>query len=146
MATGTSMQRGRTWPYLLLVLLLGFAGYTALARWWSYSDGERVGVLQKLSRKGWVCKTYEGELAQYVVTGVTPQIWAFTVSDPAVAQKLNALLGERVRLHYGEHVGLPTSCFGDTRYFVDRVEEVDPPKPAPVTPGPAPAETPLPST
>jgi len=146
MATGTSMQRGRTWPYLLLVLLLGFAGYTALARWWSYSDGERVGVLQKLSRKGWVCKTYEGELAQYVVTGVTPQIWGITVSDPAVAQKLNALLGERVRLHYGEHVGLPTSCFGDTRYFVDRVEEVDPPKPAPVTPGPAPAETPLPST
>ena len=146
MAPGTSMQRGRAWPYLLLVLLLGFAGYTALARWWSYSDGERVGILQKLSRKGWVCKTYEGELAQYVVTGVTPQIWSFTASDAAVAQKLNALLGERVRLHYGEHVGLPTSCMGDTRYFVDRVEEVDPPKPAPVTPGPAPALTPLPST
>jgi hypothetical protein len=147
MAAGTSMQRGRTWPYVLLfLLLLGLAGYTALARWWSYSEGERVGILQKLSRKGWVCKTYEGELAQYVVTGVTPQIWGFTASDPAVAQKLNALLGERVRLHYGEHVGLPTSCFGDTRYFVDRVEEVDPPKPAPVTPGPAPALPPLPST
>jgi len=146
MATGTSMQRGRAWPYLLLVLLLGFVGYTALARWWSYSDGERVGILQKLSRKGWVCKTYEGELAQYVVTGVTPQIWSFTASDAVVAQKLNALLGERVRLHYGEHVGLPTSCLGDTRYFVDRVEEVDPPRPAPVTPGPAPAQTPLPST
>ena len=146
MAAGTSMQRGRTWPYVLLfLLLLGFAGYTALARWWSYSDGERVGILQKLSRKGWVCKTYVGELAQFVVTGVTPQIWSFTASDAAVAQKLNTLLGERVRLHYGEHVGLPTSCFGDTRYFVDRVEEVDPPKPAPVTPGPAPALVPLPS-
>lgn len=141
------MQRGRTWPYVLLfLLLLGLAGYTALARWWSYSEGERVGILQKLSRKGWVCKTYEGELAQYIVMGVTPQIWSFTASDPAVAQKLNALLGERVRLHYGEHVGLPTSCFGDTRYFVDRVEEVDPPKPAPVTPGAAPALPPLPST
>ena len=82
MATDAGKQRGRTWPYLLLVLLLGFAGYTALARWWSYSDGERVGILQKLSHKGWVCKTYEGELAQYVVMGVTPQIWSFTVSDP----------------------------------------------------------------
>ena len=145
METATKPRRRRKWPYLLLIVLLGFAGYTAFVLWWSYSEGERVGILQKLSRKGWVCKTYEGELAQYVVTGVTPQIWSFTASDAVVAQKLNALLGERVRLHYGEHVGLPTSCLGDTRYFVDRVEEIDPPAPAPVTPGPAPALTPRPS-
>ena len=130
----------------LAVIALLVAAYFWAAFSWSYSTGDRAGWVQKLSKKGWICKTYEGELAQYVVTGVTPQIWGFTVSDPAVAQKLNTLLGERVRLHYGEHVGLPTSCFGDTRYFVDRVEEVAPPASAPVTPGPAPALTPLPST
>jgi hypothetical protein len=106
---------------LLALLVLGLVAWTALALWWSYSEGERVGVLQKFSRKGWICKTYEGELALYVVGGVAPQIWDFTVRDPAVAVKLNAVIGERVRLHYAEHRGLPTHCFGDTGYFVDRV-------------------------
>jgi hypothetical protein len=138
-------RRRRLWPRLLLIVVLGLAGYTAFVRWWSYSDGERVGVLQKLSHKGWLCKTYEGELALYVVSGVAPQIWSFTVSDEAVVKKLNPELGERVRLHYDEHVGLPSSCFGDTRYFVDRVEPVVPPAPIPATPGPAPAPAPLPT-
>jgi len=111
----------RRWPYLLLLLLALFAAYTLLALWWSYSEGERVGVLQKLSRKGWVCKTYEGELALYVVSGLAPQIWNFTVRDQKVAGQLNAVLGERVRLHYSEHRGLPSTCFGDTGYFVDSV-------------------------
>jgi len=115
----TPPRRGRRWPFLLLVLVAGFIGYTMLALWWSYSEGERVGVLQKLSRKGWLCKTYEGELALYVVSGMAPQIWTFTVRDPKVADQLNGVLGERVRLHYSEHRGLPTSCFGDTTYFVD---------------------------
>jgi len=113
--------RRRRWPYLLVLLLALFAAYTLLALWWPYSEGERVGVLQKLSRKGWVCKTYEGELALYVVSGVAPQIWSFTVRDQKVAAQLNIVLGERVRLHYSEHRGLPSSCFGDTRYFVDSV-------------------------
>ena len=112
-------RRGRRWPFLLLVLVAGFVGYTMLALWWSYSEGERVGVLQKLSRKGWLCKTYEGELALYVISGMAPQIWTFTVRDPKVADQLNAVLGERVRLHYSEHRGLPSNCFGDTTYFVD---------------------------
>jgi hypothetical protein len=129
-------HRRRRWPYALAILLLGFAAYTALALWWSYSEGERVGILQKLSRKGWVCKTYEGELALYVISGVTPQIWSFTVRDAAVAHRLNAALGSRVRLHYQEHRGLPSSCFGDTAYFVDSVQAVDPPAPMPVSPGP----------
>ena len=109
---------------LIALLLLGFIGWTALALWWSYSEGERVGVLQKFSRKGWICKTYEGELALYVVGGVAPQIWNFTVRDPAVATRLNAVIGERVRLHYEEHRGLPTSCFGDTPYFVESASPV----------------------
>ena len=106
---------------LLALLILGVVGWTALALWWSYSEGERVGVLQKFSRKGWVCKTHEGELAMYVVAGVAPQIWSFSARDPQVAADLSRYVGERVQLHYTEHVGIPTNCFGETRYFVDRV-------------------------
>jgi hypothetical protein len=108
---------------LLVAGVIGIVVWTMLALWWSYSEGERVGVLQKFSRKGWICKTYEGELALYVVAGVAPQIWTFTVRDEAVASELNPVIGERVRLHYEEHRGLPTSCFGDTAYFVDSVSE-----------------------
>ena len=128
-------RRSHWWAYLVAIFLLGFAGYTVLTLWWSYSEGERVGILQKLSRKGWVCKTHEGELALYVISGVTPQIWSFTVRDEAVARRLNDSLGSRVRLHYREHRGLPSSCFGDTAYFVDSVQAVDPPVPMPVSPG-----------
>ena len=135
MAT-TPKKRRRRWPYLLAIIVLGLAAYTAFVLWWSYSEGERVGILQKLSHKGWVCKTYEGELALYVISGVTPQIFSFTVRDPAVARRLNDALGERVRLHYTEHRGLPSSCFGDTGYFVDSVQAVDAPVAMPASPGP----------
>jgi len=128
--------RRRRWPWLLVILLLGLLAYTPLTLWWAYSDGYRVGILQKLSRKGWVCKTTEGELALYVISGVTPQIFDFTVRDPAVASRLDGLLGERVRLHYTEHRGLPTSCFGDTRYFVDSAALVQAPAAMPASPGP----------
>lgn len=137
---GIAPRRRRRWPLLLLVLVALFVGYTLLALTWSYSEGERVGVLQKLSRKGWVCKTYEGELALYVVSGTSPVIWNFTVRDPKVAEQLNVVLGERVRLHYDEHRGLPSSCFGDTPYFVDRVDHGGSLPVMPVLPGvPAPA-------
>lgn len=113
-------RKRRKWPWLLLCLILGApAAWTWFTLHWSYSDGERVGVLQKLSRKGWVCKTYEGELALYVVGGVAPQIWSFSVRDPKVAEELNKLSGKRVRLHYSEHRGVPTKCFGETAYYVD---------------------------
>jgi hypothetical protein len=102
--------------------------YTLLMLWWSYSDGERAGVLQKFSQRGWVCKTYEGELAMYVVAGVAPQIWSFSVRDESVVEELNKAVGQHVRLHYAEHRGLPTDCFGETDYFVDRVEITAPPQ------------------
>ena len=117
-------RRRRKWPYLVLILLLGFAAYTAFVLAWSYSDGERVGVIQKLSRKGYVCKTSEGELALYLVAGMAPQIWNFTIRDPQVARQLDGMLGERVRLHYTEHKGVPSSCFGDTPYYVDGVVQI----------------------
>ena len=122
-AASATPRRRRRWPWVLLLLVLaGLVAWPWLTLHWSYSDGERVGVLLKLSHKGYLCKTTEGDLALYVVGGIAPQIWSFTVRDAAVADSLNAAMGKRVRLHYHEHLGVPSSCFGDTTYFVDRVE------------------------
>ena len=108
----------------LLVLALLVAGYFTLALKWSYSSGERAGWIQKLSDKGWVCKTWEGELALVSMPGTANvEKFAFTVVNDAVAAELVKLMGKRVSLHYEEKVGLPTSCFGETRYFVTRVTQ-----------------------
>ena len=74
------------WGSILGALLL-IGLYTAFMLWWSYSEGERAGVLQKFSKRGWICKTHEGELAMYVVGGVAPQIWNFSVRDPVLAEE-----------------------------------------------------------
>ena len=121
-----SARRRRKSPWgpvagVLIFAAIGITLWSWLALAWSYSEGERAGIVQKFSRRGWVCKTYEGELAQYVVAGVAPQIWPFSVRSEAVAKQLNQLVGRQVQLHYSEHRGIPTSCFADTRYFVDRV-------------------------
>lgn len=118
---GSSGRGMRVFLVFVLLLIAGAGLWTWLTLSWAYSDGVRAGVLQKFSRKGWICKTREGELAQYVVAGVSPQIWLFSVRDPAVAAQLAQVVGERVQLHYTEHRGLPSDCFGDTRYFVDQV-------------------------
>ncbi len=106
-------------------LLALFAFYTWLMLSWSYSDGERAGYVQKLSRKGWVCKTWEGELAMVSLPGAMSEIFHFSVRDNAVAQRLNAVVGKRVALTYAQHVGLPTDCFGETSYFVTEVKVVE---------------------
>ena len=111
------------WGFVLAPVLL-FALYTLITLNWSYSDGFRAGVLQKFSRKGWVCKTWEGELAQFVVAGVSPTIFEFSVRREETAHKLEQLLGTKVTLHYREHRGIPTTCFGSTNYFVDSVAAV----------------------
>jgi hypothetical protein len=102
-------------PILLLIL------YTLFAYNWSYSAGDRSGILRKFSRKGWLCKTWEGELAMTTVPGVMPEPWAFTVRDDGMANDVNAMIGKQVVLHYKEHRGLWSDCFGDTQYFVDSV-------------------------
>jgi hypothetical protein len=150
----SSGRAGRILLGLVLVILVGLGLWTWLTLAWAYSDGERAGVLQKFSRRGWLCKTSEGELAQYVVAGVSPQIWTFSVRDPAVAAALDKAVGERVQLHYTEHPGVPTACFADTRYFVDKVTvRGEGPRPemqsapgaspgaTPGAPGPAPADS-----
>ena len=109
---------------LVVAVALAVAGYFWVVLSWSYSTGERVGWVQKLSKKGWICKTWEGELTMISMPGAVPEKFQFTVRDDAVADRINRAMGKRVALHYEEKVGLPTSCFGDTRYFVTRVTEV----------------------
>ena len=105
----------------IVVLAALVAGYFAIVLNWSYSKGERAGWVQKFSNKGWVCKTWEGELALVSLPGSTAEKFYFTVHDEAVAQRISRDIGKRVSLHYEEKVGLPTSCFGETRYFVNGV-------------------------
>lgn len=106
---------------ILLSPIALLALYTWAALTWNYSEGERAGILQKFSEKGWVCKTYEGELAMTSVPGVMPILWEFSVRDDRVAGQLRAAIGTHVALHYTEHRGVPGSCFGETGYFVDSV-------------------------
>ena len=96
----------------VVALLLLAVAWFAFALNWSYSSGERAGWVQKFSHKGWICKTWEGELALVSLPGSTVEKFFFTVHDDALAHKLSAAMGKRVSLHYEEKVGLPTSCFG----------------------------------
>ena len=104
---------------LMTLIALGlFTLYVFLTLNWSYSTGERAGFLQKVSNKGWICKTWEGELSLVAMPGVAPEKFLFTVRDESVALKVSAAAGKRVTLNYEQHKGLPSSCFGDTDYFV----------------------------
>jgi hypothetical protein len=106
----------------LPVLALLTLAYFTVALKWSYSSGERAGWIQKLSKRGWVCKTWEGELALVSIPGTSSvEKFAFTAADDVIAEELTQVMGKRVNLHYEEKVGLPTSCFGETRHYVTRV-------------------------
>jgi len=109
---------------LLVAALVLLGLYTWATLSWSYSTGERAGYMQKLSSKGFVCKTWEGELQLVAIPGSTPEKFMFSVRDNAVAQRINASMGKRVALTYEQHIGVPTSCFGETEYFVTDVKEV----------------------
>src|SRR3954464_13231416 len=108
---------------------------------WSYSEGERAGWVQKLSDKGWVCKTWEGEMAMVSMPGAMSEKFYFTILDDAVAEQVNKLMGKRVSVYYEEKVGLPTSCFGDTRYYVKKISLVEEAPGTAPTPPPPPAAT-----
>ncbi len=148
-------MRATRWLIALLVIVLLVAAYVAVVMNWSYSSGERAGWVQKLSHKGWLCKTWEGELSLVSMPGAMPEKFLFTVHDDAVAEQINKVMGKRVALHYEEKVGLPTSCFGETRAFVTGVRVQDeislmPGVSVPVAPGatsaPAPAPLPAPAS
>jgi len=107
----------------LPVIVFAVRAVSALS--YSYSAGRRAGYVQKFSRKGWICKTWEGELAMVNMPGAAQERWQFTVRNDSVANELLNLMGSRVSLEYKQHKGVPSSCFGDTEYFVDGVRVVD---------------------
>jgi hypothetical protein len=126
---------------LRTVMLLVAAFFLLLILWiwltlsWSYSDGERAGYIQKFSSRGWLCKTWEGEIAMVTMPGAIPEKFPFTVRDAVVAGKINDLAGKRVVLSYQQHKFIPTSCIGETEYFVSAVREVsDQPSAQPAAP------------
>jgi hypothetical protein len=162
--TATASRRGpsrlKLIFWLLIVPLVLIAAYFAVVLSWNYSSGERAGWVQKFSRKGWLCKTWEGEMALVTMPGAIPEKFLFTVWDDKVAEQINRVVGKRVTLHYEERVGLPTTCFGETRHFVSKVAAIDenplapsvavpapgqPPQASPVTPPAGAASTPAPA-
>jgi hypothetical protein len=110
---------------VLIVPLIVFALYTWSALTWTYSSGERAGYVQKLSKKGWICKTWEGEMALVSIPGTMSEKFYFTVRADSVAARINQSMGKRVALTYKQHKGIPTSCFGETEYFVVDVKAVE---------------------
>ena len=130
-ASNPPSWRRRHWRVLalLFVLIVPAAVFAAWA--WgtlslTYSAGERAGYVQKISKKGWICKTWEGELAMANLPGTMPQIFAFSVRNDSVAHLIEQNAGKQVSLAYEQHRGIPTSCFGDTEYFVTRVTKTGP--------------------
>ncbi len=124
-APASRFSFGRFVLYVLLIVLAVGALYFAVVLNWSYSSGERAGWVQKFSKKGWLCKTWEGEVALVSMPGAIPEKFEFTVTDDAVAEQINRHMGHRVALHYEQKVGLPTTCFGETRHYVTRVVRVE---------------------
>ncbi|MDD2272930.1 MAG: hypothetical protein PHP95_06510 [Desulfuromonadaceae bacterium] len=102
----------------LLVIVLLFAGYVWVTLNWSYSKGERAGYLQKFSQKGWLCKTWEGEMQMIPAPGVLPEKFLFSVREDVVATQLNNSMGKKISVSYEQHKGIPTTCFGESEYYV----------------------------
>jgi hypothetical protein len=125
--TSPPKKRGR-WKKILAITILApillFALYTVVVLNWSYSTGERAGYVQKFSRKGVLFKTWEGELAMVNLPGTTPEKFYFSVWEDSVAHVINALMGQQVVLTYDQHIGVPSSIFGETEYFVIRARSV----------------------
>ena len=125
---------------LLVVFVVLFAAYTWLVLSWSYSVGERAGYVQKLSKKGWICKTWEGELALITMPGTVAEKFFFSVRNEATAEQINRSIGRRVSLDYEEHIGVPSACFGETGHYITGVKVIEDPAPLP----PAPVQAPPP--
>jgi hypothetical protein len=106
---------------LVVIPVAALTIWSVIAMSFAYSSGERVGYIQKFSEKGWLCKTHEGEIAMVNLPGQIANTFQFTVRDDSVAALISAAQGRRVALSYEEHKGLPTSCFGETNYFVNGV-------------------------
>ena len=116
---------------IVFVILIAVSG---IWFWWkfyyTYSDGNRTGLLQKFSHKGNIFKTYEGELvmSSIVATGNQPiasEKFFFSVADATLGEKMKEYEGKRVILVYQQKNGtLPWR--GDSEYIVDSVRLVEP--------------------
>jgi hypothetical protein len=131
----------RTLFLILLIVIALFAAYVLVEMNWSYSSGKRAGWVQKFSRKGWLCKTWEGEMAMVTMPGTIPEKFAFTVWDDRVVAQIDQTIGRRVELDYLQKKGLPSTCFGDTEYWVTGVHVLPD---VPPIPGAFPAPVPSP--
>ena len=117
------------WPLIIitaivLVPALLMTAWMGITLNWSYSKGDRPGFLQKFSQKGWICKTWEGELSMINLAGQAQEKWAFTVRSDSLAKEITKVIGQHVAMTYEEHRGVPGSCFGDTRYFVTAIKVI----------------------
>jgi len=123
-------RRSGLWLFLLVLVFVlpgcVFAAWAWITLHVSYSEGERAGYVQKISKKGWVCKTWEGELAMSTFPGTAPQIFTFSVRDDAVAEKIENAAGQRVALRYQQHKFVPSRCFAETEYFITSVRALGP--------------------
>jgi hypothetical protein len=115
---------GTTVAALILLPAFAFTVWAGVALSFSYSEGTRTGFVQKLSHKGWVCKTWEGEMAMTAQPGVAPVLFNFTVRSDSIANEITRLEGKQVTLTYAEHKGVPSSCFGETGHYVEGVSAV----------------------
>jgi len=113
------------WLGIIVTLpLLLFVAYTWVVLHWSFSAGERAGYVQKLSNRGWLCKTWEGEMVLVSMPGTVAEKFPFTVRSDAIARQINDSIGAKVALTYEQHLGIPTTCFGETGYFVTAVKVI----------------------
>jgi hypothetical protein len=120
---------GMKWLFILLALVIAGFGITYLIFNYTYSEGSRAGVLIKFSKKGYVFKTYEGELniggmGNIPNTAQVNSMWDFSVRNNAVADSLMKLEGKKVSLHYREVVK-NLVWDGETKYFVDGVKVIE---------------------
>ena len=122
-------RRRRRWPWVIAGALIGLpalvlAAWTLIALSYTYSSGDRAGYIQKLSKKGWICKTWEGELAMVNIPGAMQERFAFTVRSDSLAEAMNGMMGSQVSITYDEHRGVPGTCFGETNYYVTAARPV----------------------
>ena len=122
-------KSNRRWPLMMIggmlgVPLLALTAWTMVALTWSYSKGDRAGFIQKFSQKGWICKTWEGDLAMVTLPGAVPERFPFSVRDDSLAKEIPKLMGSRVSITYEEHRGVPGTCFGETDYFVTGIKAI----------------------
>jgi hypothetical protein len=106
---------------VLVVAGLGFAAYVWTTLHYTYSSGDRAGFIQKFSKKGWLCKTWEGEIAMANLPGTQPEVFDFSVRNDSIANAITKSMGQRVDITYQQHRGVPTHCFGETEYYVTGV-------------------------